>query len=142
MPVSRMAYWATTVLAGLLFAVPGTALLAKAPHFVTEMARLGYPPYFLTLFGILKILGAAVILAPRLPRLKEWAYAGMLFDAGFAAFSRAAVGDGLALIGPPILIGALTLISWQLRPASRKLISAQNTPPNAELGDAPWQRRA
>jgi uncharacterized membrane protein YphA (DoxX/SURF4 family) len=124
MPARLTAYWAATLLTGLLFAVPGAALLGKIPHFLTEMARLGYPAYFLTLFGALKILGAATILAPRLPRLKEWAYAGMLFDAIFAAFSRVAVGDGPILIALPLLIGALTFVSWRLRPASRKLLSS------------------
>ncbi len=88
------------------------------------MARLGYPAYFLVIFGTFKISGAVVILAPGLPRLKEWAYAGMVFDAVFAALSRAAVGDGPALIMPPILIGALALISSQLRHDSRKLVRA------------------
>jgi hypothetical protein len=82
------------------------------------MARLDYPAYFVGLFGAVKIPGAAEILAPR---LKEWAYAGMLYDASRAAFSRADVGDGPVLIGLPILIGVPILISWRLRLDSRKL---------------------
>lgn len=124
MNAGRIAFWITTGLTALLFAVPGAALLAKVPHFASEMARLGYPAYFLVIFGTFKISGAVVVLAPGLPRLKEWAYAGMIFDAVFAALSRAAIGDGPALIIPPILIGALALISSQLRPESRKLVSA------------------
>jgi uncharacterized membrane protein YphA (DoxX/SURF4 family) len=127
MPAKQIAYWATTLLSAVLFAVPGVALLARTPHFVSEMARLGYPAFFLTPFGALKILGAAVILAPRLPRLKEWAYAGMIFDAGFAAFSRNAVGDGPVLSGLPILIGAAALVSWGLRPQNRRLPSPSAT---------------
>ena len=124
MSMGRAAFWITTALTALLFAVPGAALVAKVPHFTSEMARLGYPAYFLAIFGTFKIAGAAVILAPGLPRLKEWAYAGMIFDAAFAALSRFAIGDGPALVIPPILIGVLVLISWQLRPDSRKLARA------------------
>lgn len=114
-------YWISTGLIALLFALPGTALLLKVPHFVIEMQRLGYPSYFLTLLGVFKIAGAATVLLPKLPRLKEWAYAGLAFDALFAALSRGAIGDKAFLVGLPILIGALVLLSWWLRPDTRKL---------------------
>jgi uncharacterized membrane protein YphA (DoxX/SURF4 family) len=114
-------YWVATIAAALLFAVPGAALLAKVPHFSNEMARLGYPTYFLSMFGALKMIGAAVVLAPRLLRLKEWAYAGMMFDVIFAAFSRAAIGDGVFATIVPLVIGSVVLLSWALRPEDRKL---------------------
>jgi uncharacterized membrane protein YphA (DoxX/SURF4 family) len=124
MNAKRVAFWITTGVTALLFAVPGAALLAGVPHFTSEMARLGYPAYFLAIFGLFKIAGALVILAPGLPRLKEWAYAGMIFDTVFAALSRVAIGDGPELIIPPILIGVLVAISSQLRPDSRRLVRA------------------
>src|SRR5258708_33559568 len=89
-------YWLTCVGTALLFAVPGCALLVKAAHFETEMARLGYPGYVLFPFGLFKIFGAVTILAPGFPRLKEWAYAGMVLDVAFATYSRAAVSDPLS----------------------------------------------
>ena len=114
-------YWFASAAAALLFAVPGSALLVKAAHFAAEMARLGYPNYFLFLFGLLKVVGAVTILVPGFPRLKEWAYAGMVFDVVFAAYSRAAVNDPLPQILFPLVIGTLVVVSWALRPASRKL---------------------
>ena len=114
-------YWLTTGAVALLFAIPGSALLAGVPHFMVEMARLGYPGYFLVLFGLLKIVGALTIVAPGFARLKEWAYAGMVFDAVFAAYSRGALGDPLPQIIFPLVIGGLVLTSWALRPATRKL---------------------
>ena len=42
--------------------------------------RLGYPLYFLVILGIGKLLGAVALVIPRIPRLKEWAYAGVPFD--------------------------------------------------------------
>ena len=40
--------------------------------------RLGYPLYLLLILGIWKLLGAVALVIPRFPRLKEWAYAGVL----------------------------------------------------------------
>jgi hypothetical protein len=114
-------YWLVTVPATLLFAIPGSALLVGVAHFTQEMARLGYPSYFLPLFGFLKVAGAVTILVPGFARIKEWAYGGMLFDAVFASYSRAAIGDPLPQILLPLAIGALVLASWALRPATRKL---------------------
>jgi len=119
--IRDLGYWIATGLAALLFAVPGGALLARNPHFASEMARLGYPPYFLTILGVLKILGALVIVAPGLRRLKEWAYAGLMFDVLCAVLSRLVVGDPPTALIVPLLVGALALLSWALRPAARTL---------------------
>jgi len=119
-------YWILTGITAALFAVPGTALLLRVPHFTQDMAHLGYPAYFLAVLGTWKILGALVILAPGLPRLKEWAYAGMVFDATSAALSRAAMGDGAVTIIAPLIITAVVLLSWKLRPAERTLLAEQS----------------
>jgi len=116
-----LAYWGSTALSAGLFAVPGAALLARAPHFVHDMTHLGYPDYVLPLLGVWKLLGAVVILAPRLARLKEWAYAGMVFDATGAAVSRAVLGDGSFAVALPLLIFGVVLASWALRPTGRTL---------------------
>jgi uncharacterized membrane protein YphA (DoxX/SURF4 family) len=120
----ELGYWIATALAVLLFAVPGAALLIRNAHFASEMARLGYPAYFLTILGALKILGALVILVPGFRRLKEWAYAGLMFDVLGAVLSRLAMGDPAAMLVVPLLVGALALFSWALRPAARTLPDA------------------
>ena len=123
MKAKTIGYWVTTVLAAPLFAVPGAGLLARMPHFTEEMAHLGYPLYFLTFLGVWKVLGALAILVPRLPRLKEWAYAGMIFDCTGAAASRAASGDGLGVVIGLFAIAGLVVASWALRPEGRVLNS-------------------
>jgi hypothetical protein len=132
-------YWLTTIATALLYGVPGAALLASVPHFVSEMARLGYPAYFLTVLGTFKLLGAIVIVAPGLPRLKEWAYAGLIFDAVCAALSHAAIGDPPLALALPGLIGALALLSWWLRPAGRTLAALRDEG-SSGLWAAPWRR--
>lgn len=114
-------YWIFTVLAALLFAVPGAALLLRIPHFTADMAQLGYPMYFLTILGVWKLLGVIAILSPRLPRLKEWAYAGMIFDLSSAVISRIVMGGDKFKILPPVLVGVIVILSWRLRPAGRTL---------------------
>ena len=118
-----IAYWVTTVVSTLAFNVPGALNLIRAPHIAQDMAHLGYPPYFLTILGTWKVLGGIVVAAPRLPRLKEWAYAGMIFDLTGAAASRAAMGDGATMVIVPLLIACVVLASWSLRPESRRLQS-------------------
>jgi uncharacterized membrane protein YphA (DoxX/SURF4 family) len=118
-----IAYWGTTALTAAAFLAGGLADLTRGPALVSGMAHLGYPGYFMLILGTWKVLGALAILAPRLPRLKEWAYAGMLFDLSGAALSHAAVGDPSTKVLVPLVILGLAVASWALRPAlgGRKL---------------------
>lgn len=127
--VSRMkprttAYWITTGLTTAAFALGGVMDLAHGGDMTAGFAHLGYPVYLLTLLGAWKLLGAAAIAAPGLPRLKEWAYAGMFFDLTGAAFSHASSGDPIAKIATPLALLALVIASWALRPAGRTLAGA------------------
>jgi len=114
-------YWVCTVLVALAMGSGGVGELMRWPDVVTGMAHLGYPVYFLTILGVWKLLGAIVILAPRLPLVKEWAYAGIVFDVTGASASHTASGDEVFHIVTPLLIAALVAASWALRPASRRL---------------------
>jgi uncharacterized membrane protein YphA (DoxX/SURF4 family) len=87
--------------------------------FVTDvLAVLGYPAYVLWIIGIWKILGAITLVVPGFLRLKEWAYAGIVFELSGAIASLAACGRTADLIAPLFLLG-LALASWALRPPSR-----------------------
>lgn len=121
-------YWIFTVLTALLFAIPGAALLLRVPHFTEDMAALGYPAYFLTILGVWKLLGAVAILSPGLPRVKEWAYAGMVFDLTSAVISRTVMGGDLVKTLPPLAGVAMVYLSWKLRPAGRAFETVP-TPP-------------
>jgi len=117
----QVLYWVATVLAAAAFAVPGVANLLRVPHVASDMAHLGYPAYFMTILGTWKVLGALVIAAPGLRVLKEWAYAGMVFDLTGAAVSRGVSGDGPQMVLVPIALCAVVLTSWLLRPEGRRL---------------------
>src|SRR5262245_32966765 len=115
--LKTIAYWAATSLTALAFLAGGLTDLLRGPAMVSAMGQLGYPSYFLLILGAWKVLGALAIVAPRLPRLKEWAYAGMAFDLTGAALSHAAVGDPAAKVSVPLVILAIAATSWALRPA-------------------------
>ena len=88
------------------------------------MVLLGYPVYFIMIIGYWKVLGGIALLVPRLPRLKEWAYAGIFFNMTGAAVSHAVSGDygiyAFHLI-VTLFLAIVTLASWALRPQSRTL---------------------
>jgi hypothetical protein len=84
---------------------------------------LGYPIYFLTILGLWKILGVVALLIPKIPLLKEWAYAGFFFAMSGAVFSHIASGNSMNEIVPSLLLLILIVISWYFRPADRKIIS-------------------
>jgi uncharacterized membrane protein YphA (DoxX/SURF4 family) len=126
-----IAYWGATGLLALAFAAGGAMDLSRSPDVEAAMAHLGYPVYLATLLGVWKLLGAAAVLAPRLPRLKEWAYAGMFFDLSGAAVSHAASGDPAGKVLTPVVLIGLVAASWALRPAARRLGSPVMTPVRA-----------
>jgi len=119
---NKIIYWVATLWLSLGMLSTGIVQLIKMEAEVTMFARLGYPAYLLTILGVWKILGVVVVLAPRLPLLKEWAYAGFFFTMSGAIVSHAAVGDGAAEYFGPALLIVLTGLSWYFRPADRKLV--------------------
>jgi uncharacterized membrane protein YphA (DoxX/SURF4 family) len=62
------------------------------PEGAKMMASIGYRPYVLHLLAVAKVLGVIAILTPGFPRLKEWAYAGFMFDLIGASYSFYASG--------------------------------------------------
>jgi hypothetical protein len=79
------------------------------------VAHLGYPSYFLVLLGTWKVLGAAALLVPRQPLLKEWAYAGAFFTYTGAMISYLTTGYDLPEVAVLGVMTTLTVTSWALR---------------------------
>lgn len=98
-------YWIFTGLLAVLMLVSSIPDIMVVPQAVDMVStHLGYPRYFIPFIGVAKLLGVIAILVPGFPRIKEWAYAGFVYDLTGAAYSSIAVGDppGAWL---PILIG-------------------------------------
>jgi hypothetical protein len=119
---NKIIYWISTIWLALGMVSTGIVQLLKMKDEVDKIAQLGYPRYFLTIIGVWKILGVVVVLMPKLPLLKEWAYAGFFFAMSGAVFSHLAVGDGAKEFFGPVLLLVLTVVSWYFRPSTRKII--------------------
>ncbi len=121
----KIGYWITTVLVALNMGVGGVLDAIALPEAVVIFEGLGYPKYLIHFIGVAKVLAAITIVLPKFPRLKEWAYAGIVIDLLGASYSHLMNGDGAADVILPLVVLALALASWWLRPADRKLPDAR-----------------
>jgi uncharacterized membrane protein YphA (DoxX/SURF4 family) len=118
-----IAYWMTTALVVFELVLGGAWDVLRVPQVRGLIERLGYPQYFLVILGIWKLLGAVALVIPGFPRLKEWAYAGVIFDLTGAFASLLASGFIEAgTLAYPIVMTGVALASWALRPLSRRLV--------------------
>jgi uncharacterized membrane protein YphA (DoxX/SURF4 family) len=116
-----ISYWVITALLVFGIGSGGAAELARVPANIDGIVQLGYPVYFIMIIGFWKVLGAIALLVPRFPRIKEWAYAGIVFNMTGAAVSNAVSGNPAWHVVVDLSFVALAVASWALRPQSRTL---------------------
>jgi len=117
-----IAYWVSTALVVVELVWGGVWDILRVPQVRVLIEHLGYPSYFLVILGIWKLLGAVALVVPKFPRLKEWAYAGVIFDLTGAVASLWASGlVSLATAAYPVFMVGVAFASWALRPSSRRL---------------------
>jgi uncharacterized membrane protein YphA (DoxX/SURF4 family) len=121
---NKIIYWIATIWLLLGMALSGIVQLLNLEQERDMMTHLGYPSYFLTILGAWKLLGVIIILIPKFPLLKEWAYAGFFFVMSGAVLSHIALGDEAKELFGPVLLLILTIVSWYFRPAGRKFSMA------------------
>jgi hypothetical protein len=114
------AYWLATGLVAAELGVGGSWDIARLPIVRDVVSGLGYPTYFLVLLGTWKVLGAIALLVPRRALLKEWAYAGAFFAYTGAIVSHLTTGYDLSELALLAVLAPLTVVSWALRPPSRR----------------------
>jgi len=126
-------YWTFTVL--LVFELAAGTLwnLLQIEWVRVQLNHLGYPLYYTYISGVWQIGGAAVIIAPRFPRLKEWAYAGSFFQFSGAVASHLLAGDVIGVWLPPLIFSMFVVASWVLRPADRRFPDAGPAPETRPL---------
>ena len=116
-----VAYWLLTIVVAFEMAAGALWDLLHIEYVRVVLTHLGYPLYLLYIIGVPRIPCAMALLAPRFPRLKEWAYAGAFFNYAGAAASHLLAGDRISLWLGPLIFSGFTLASWALRPSSRRL---------------------
>ena len=124
----KIIYWISTLWLAAGMLATGVQQIMKlelegaiSPPGVYGITALGYPVYFLTWLGFWKIVGIIILLIPRYPLLKEWAYAGFFILLTSAIFSHISVGHEVKELIPSTLLLVLTVLSWYFRPPSRKM---------------------
>src|SRR5215213_2965958 len=101
---NKIVYWIATIWLSLGMMSSGIVQLLSVEKEIAFILTLGYPTYFLIILGAWKLLGVIAILIPRMPILKEWAYAGFFFSMSGAIFSHIACGNTINEIFPPVLL--------------------------------------
>ncbi|SDZ96202.1 DoxX-like family protein [Arachidicoccus rhizosphaerae] len=121
----KIIYWVATIWLALGLVSTGLVQLlgtAEGVGGAEMMKSLGYPLYLMTLLGVLKMMGAVVLLIPGLALVKQWAYAGIGFLVIGAVYSHLAVGGAVTSILPALLIFILTVVSLVCLPLNRKFM--------------------
>jgi hypothetical protein len=120
---TKIIYWIATGWLSLGLFSTGLVQLFGMEDELANFLNLGYPVYVMTIVGTWKLLGAIVLLVPRVPLLKEWAYAGVFFAMTGAIISQLVIHHAIETFFGPSLLLLLTVISWYYRPADRTLVS-------------------
>jgi uncharacterized membrane protein YphA (DoxX/SURF4 family) len=113
MKTTNIIYWISTI---LLCAGMGMGAVMDAlnnPEAVKMLHdQLGYPVYFAAFIGVAKLLAVITILVPGLPKLKEWAYAGLTCDFSGATYSGWAIGGADPKLAFMLIFFAVLAVSY------------------------------
>jgi uncharacterized membrane protein YphA (DoxX/SURF4 family) len=118
---NRIIYWVVTIFLSTGMLAGGTQQMLQIGGYNEIITGLGYPMYLLSIIGVWKILGVIVILLPKFPLVKEWAYAGFFFVMSGAFISHLAVGQPFVEAVPSLILLTVTVLSWYFRPAGRRI---------------------
>lgn len=120
MKKTKIFYWVFTGLFAAMMLGSAIPDILMVPMAVEGISQLGYPLYFIPFIGVVKVLGVIAILVPGFPRIKEWAYAGLVFDLIGATYSIIAVGKPVGDWGPmalPLVLAACSYLFYHKKQA-------------------------
>ena len=120
--IKTITYWSVTSVLTFILLFSGIGALTKQEFLIESMHNIDFPLYVMNILGTDYVLGAIAIIIPGFPRLKEWAYAGVVFAMTAALSSHISIGDTFANMVLPIVILLLTIASYVMRPNSRRLL--------------------
>lgn len=108
----NITYWICTVLLLPSMGYGSIMELMKNPQSIEIITSLGYPGYLAPFLGAARLMALLVIFLPNFNRLKEWAYAGLVFDLIGAIYSQIAFGNPITYTIFPLIILLITLTSY------------------------------
>jgi len=119
MKKTKVFYWIFTVLFAFMMLASAIPDVLSSPVAIKGMHEgLGYPVYFVPFIGIAKVLGVIAILIPGFSKIKEWAYAGLLFDLIGATYSIISIGAPVAnwlFMALPLTLAACSYVFYHKR---------------------------
>lgn len=94
MKKNKIIYWLATGLLSLMLLLSAGMYVFSHDVVHEEFVKLGFPVYIIYPLAFLKVSAVGVILFSKRDKLKEWAYAGLLFDFVLAFFAHFMIADG------------------------------------------------
>ncbi|MET8778028.1 DoxX family protein [Nocardia sp. NPDC004654] len=119
--IRSIAFWVTTLVIVFELVAGSVWNLVPIEWIEIQLQHLGYPHFLAYVLGAWQVGAAVAIIAPGLPLIKEWAYAGAIFLWSGAVASHLAVGDGIESWSGAMMFAICAIASWMLRPADRRL---------------------
>ncbi|MEV0338955.1 DoxX family protein [Nocardia sp. NPDC050713] len=119
--IRSIAFWVTTLVIVFELVAGSVWNLVPIEWIEIQLQHLGYPHFLAYVLGAWQVGAAVAIIAPGLPLIKEWAYAGAFFLWSGAVASHLAVGDGIESWSGAMMFAICAIASWMLRPADRRL---------------------
>ncbi|RCR71219.1 DoxX family protein [Larkinella punicea] len=112
MKKTKILYWVFTGL--FAFVMLGSSIpdILVIPQAVEGFKQINLPAYLLPFLGWAKLLGVMAILVPGFPRIKEWAYAGLIFDLLGATYCVYSAGKATMDWAPMLFFVALGAASY------------------------------
>jgi hypothetical protein len=110
----RIYYWITTGLIALLMAFSSISSIVSQSQALEFFKTISMPSYLIPFLSIAKLLGVIAILVPGHPRIKEWAYAGLLYDLIGAAWCNYSSGKTAGEWLPILIFVGLAFASYFL----------------------------
>lgn len=134
----KILYWTFTGL--FAFMMLGSAI---PDIFSVQIARegfngIGMPVYLLPFLGTAKLFGVIALFVPGYPRLKEWAYAGLVFDLIGASYSIIASGQPASswvTMVIPLGLGAASYFFYHRRLQSKAAVASGSDGTSNEIRD-------
>jgi hypothetical protein len=109
---NKIIYWTTTgiISAMMLFSAFG---YFTNPDMKAAFVHLGFPDYFRIELGVLKVIGALVLIIPPFPsKIKSLAYFGFALTFVSAFIAHTASGDPMSVAVASIIFLAILAVSF------------------------------
>ena len=111
--VVRVAVWVLSVVLALLFVLAAAPKMLRLSVWIDKFSSWGYSEWFVVTIGVLELLGAVLLLIPRLAFIGVGLLAVIMLGAGYTHIAN---GEGLEVIRPAVFLSLLLVVGWARRP--------------------------